>query len=926
MDKRVQKKKNRSLDRYTALIIAMIFIFVGIIAKLAYLQVVKAEDFKEKANLKGIREIPEFAPRGNILDCNGNYLAKNKNSYILIYNEGEESNKEFYTTMEKVFKILAENSESLKDDFQLKTNPFSFQFKAEDDKDKKALEIRFKRDRGLNAEVRNKLVEKKIIEDKEKLTEEDENKINKELLKIPAEQVFYKLVKQYELYRLIDNSQEFCKKMSDKKTDPKKITELLLKKYSLEDIRRYLLIKDTLKMQSFSGYKPVIVANDIKKETAFIFYQRLNELPGIDVTIQPLREYPNKEVGSAFLGYISKINGGISDKYEARGYDVSTDYVGMAGLESAFEDRLKGSKGGRMVKLNTQGRVIHEMGERESYPGQSLQLTINLKLQTIAEKAMDDTTLQLQSEGSNHKDKTDTSNATRGGIVVLDVNTGGVLALVSRPGFDPNDFATPGKFEKQPEIYNKYFNPDLTALGEEYIKKRKLDTSKVSLDTLFPIDTNASTDKKIVRKDFYDVLPKPMFNYALQGFSQPGSTFKPLTAIAGLEEGVIDINTKINDLGEYTNNGYKGKCWALTEQGYTHGEQNVVEALANSCNYFFFDVGDRLNRRAGTVKEDVLAKYAWKFGLGVDPKGNAKKSTGIEIYENFGNTSNLEYIKEQITFYRIDDMVKYLKKKNVDLIVHSEDSEEVRTLKNDILDMCKKRMIDIRSKKEIEFSKELKEALKQVVNKSPQMNGKVTNGDIGAIVTMIIRMTIDANAEIYTPANIYDASIGQGFSRFTPVQLANYMATVVNGGNRYKVHLVDKFLDAKGNVIEQVKPEVVEKVNLKPTTLEAVMKGLEKVTGEGTASYTFGGFPIPNGGKTGSATFNNDQHNFGREAFGVYVGYAPLENPKIAVCVVVYDGAHGGNVAPVAKAIYETYFKDEILSKDPNYQFMYPTN
>jgi len=99
---------------------------------------------------------------------------------------------------------------------------------------------------------------------------------------------------------------------------------------------------------------------------------------------------------------------------------------------------------------------------------------------------------------------------------------------------------------------------------------------------------------------------------------------------------------------------------------------------------------------------------------------------------------------------------------------------------------------------------------------------------------------------------------------------------------------------------------------------------MAKVTEEGTASSTFNGFPISNGGKTGSATFQNNQHDFGREAFGVYAGFAPLENPKIAVCIVVYDGAHGGYVAPVAKAIYETYFKNDILAQNPSYQFMYP--
>jgi len=917
MKKQRERKKKKVFDRYTILFIVMLLIFSGILAQLTYLQVVRAEDYKEKANVKGTREIPEFAPRGKIVDRNNNILATNIKSYILIYNEGDESSKEFFPTMSKVFKVLDENGETLKDDFELKLNPFSFKFKSDDEKVKKDLEVRFKRDRGFNEEIRKKLFPKK-----EKLTEDDENAINKELLKMTPEEVFYKLVKNYQLYKILDESEYSYKEMA--KLDDKKLTELLLKKHSLEDIRRYLIIKDTIKMQSFSGYKPVIVANNIKESTAFIFLQILSDMPGIDVNTQPLRSYPNGELGSAFLGYISKINGGMSDKYEARGYDTSSDYVGMAGLESAFEDRLKGSKGGRIVKLNSQGRVIQELGRRESYPGQNIQLTVDKDVQAVAEKALDDTMKQLQSQGGNHSDGTNTTNATRAGAVVVDVNTGGIIALASRPGFDPNFFSIPGRLDSDKDIYNRYFNTDLVATAEEYIKSRGLDPNKATVDSLFPIDSNASTTKKAVRYDKFDILPKPMYNYATMGFTQPGSTFKPLTAIAGLEEGVIDSNTTINDLGTYTKNNFNGKCWAIIEQGFTHGSQTVVTALQNSCNYFFYEVGDRLMGGVNDVKSDTLAKYAWKFGLGVDPKGNGKKSTGIEIYEDFGFTSNLEYIKSQIPFYKVNEMIAAVKNMNLDLVVHESDSEEIRGIKNNIVDICKKRMIDKKSKSENDFLKELKAQIKQLVSLTPELNGKLTNGDISAISNKIIQFISDGYGEITTPANVYNASIGQGYSRFTPLQLANYMATVVNGGKRYKLHLVDKFSDASGNVIQQVKPEVIEDVKLKPSTVATVIDGMRKVTEEGTASTAFQGFPIENGGKTGSATFQNNQHDVGREAFGVYVGFAPLNNPKIAVCIVVYDGAHGGYVAPVARAIYETYFKNDILAQKPDYQFMYP--
>jgi len=908
-----EKETIRNAKRYTVLIIIMFLIFSALTTKLTLLQIVKGEEYQEKANSSSIREIPEFAPRGNIIDKKGNVLASSTKSYTLIYNETEDNKKSFFDTMTKTFKILDDNGEKTKDDFELKVDPFRFEFRADTDDDKKWAELRFKKDRGFHGDIQKALfnsVDKK-------LTDEESQKVDQELLKITPEQVFYKLVKNYQLYKLIDNSKEADKKY--KNISGQDITkELLDHKYTLEELRKYIVVKDALEMQKYSGYKPVNIAVNIKENTSFIFYQRLSDLPGIDVSTQPLRLYPNGEVGSAFLGYISKIQGNTS-KYEERGYDPSTDYIGMAGLENAFEDRLKGSKGGTIVKLNRQGRVVQELGKRESYPGQNLQLTIDLDIQRVAEQALDKTMQDLQKE-PHHNDGTNTQNANRGAAIVLDVNTGGVLALASRPGYDPNIFSTPGKLDS--ETYKQFFSPDYTAMGKDFIKSRGLDTSKVSLDSLFKIDSRASTKDKVVRQDTYDVFPKPLYNYATLGMTQPGSTFKALTAVAGLETGVITKDSTINDLGVYYNNNVAyGKCWIYNEQGRTHGNLNVIQALAQSCNYYFYEVGNRLRN----VNQGVLADYAWKFGLGVDPKGKQKPATGIEIRENFGQVSNYESDKNIIINLKINQLTADLKKNGLDIEIHQFDSEEVVNLKAKFIDNFKN-FVEFRFKgnfkDEGKFTGDMRKILQELAQKSPISGIEATKGNIEASLKNIAQTCSDGYTEINTPGNIYNAAIGQGYSRFTPLQLANYMATLVNGGHRYKVHLVDKFTDANGEVIEQVQPEVIEDMNLKKDTVAAVINGLRAVNEDGTASYIFNGFPIPNGGKTGSATFNVNQHDFGREAFGVYVGFAPIDKPQIAVAVVIYDGGHGGYVAPVVRAVYEAYFKDQL--KAMNYTFTFP--
>ena len=144
-------------------------------------------------------------------------------------------------------------------------------------------------------------------------------------------------------------------------------------------------------MGSFSGYSNITIANNINRDTAFIVYQQLNDLPGINVTLKPVRYYPYGTLASAVVGYVSTISSSQSESYELRGYDVSTDLIGVSGIESAFEDQLKGTKGGTTVKVNSQGRTTEELFKLESYQGNNVHLTIDKDVQYAAQAALKDT-------------------------------------------------------------------------------------------------------------------------------------------------------------------------------------------------------------------------------------------------------------------------------------------------------------------------------------------------------------------------------------------------------------------------------------------------------------------------------------------------------------------------------------------------------
>ena len=264
----------------------------------------------------------------------------------------------------------------------------------------------------------------------------------------------------------------------------------------------------------------------------------------------------------------------------------------------------------------------NESSSKKAIPGKNVQLTIDANLQYATENALNSEMKTLQSKGTVNG--LNVSNATRGAAVAIDIHTGGILALASLPGYNPNDFSTSqGLTEAQSK---KYFNPDYEKMAKAQGKPQSL------IDYMFPIDTSIKGNTTI-RKDKFDYYPKYLYNYATMSLIPSGSTFKPMTAIAGLETGVINANSTYLDQGQFDIGG--GVIDHFITDGAL-GVVNVVSAIEKSSNPFFMNVGGLLRSKYG---DDILAKYAWGFGLGADPN-SINPGTGIEINENFGQVYN----------------------------------------------------------------------------------------------------------------------------------------------------------------------------------------------------------------------------------------------------------------------------------------------
>ena len=548
-------------------------------------------------------------------------------------------------------------------------------------------------------------------------------------------------------YKTDEDSQKRITALKDKlklddDANENELLNALVKKYKIDvtmsDLEKRTIagVRYEMERSSFSASNPFTFASDIAITTVTTISELGDEFPGVDIDTESKRVYTTPYLASHLLGRVGKIYAEEYAELSAKGYKMN-DYVGKDGIEKAMEDSLRGTDGTKVIERDSMGKVLGVTTLEEPVSGDSIVLTLDKDLQQVAQTSLEQTIKNI-AEGGRYKANREGADACAGAAVVVDVNSGEILASVSAPNYD------------------------LTTYSEAY--------------------NVLATDKML-----------PLFNRAFNGTYAPGSTFKMATGIAGLEEGVINVNTRIVDKGLYTKYpDYKPRCWVYSDYGTTHGSIDVSQALEKSCNYFFYETADIMGI-------EYLNNYCKKLGLG--------EKTGVELSESSGTLAGPEYRKK-----------------------------------------------------------------------------------------------IDA---AWYPGDTLQAAIGQSDNLFTPLQLANYVATIVNGGTRYKTHLVKSVNDSSTGIsVSESTTEVVETLEMKDENYHAIMYGMKLAAQSGTASNLFSYYKVGVGAKTGTASVPSGTAN------GIFVAFAPYEKPEIAICVVVEHGAHGNYVGAVAKAVFDEYFKD----------------
>ncbi len=472
-------------------------------------------------------------------------------------------------------------------------------------------------------------------------------------------------------------------------------------------------------------HQSLLLRKDLDEPTMVAVEERRLDLPGINLRIRPMRAYPIAGMAANLLGYVGEVSQAQLQREEYQDFRPG-ESVGQSGVERRFDAFIRGVDGGEQIEVDARGRALRLVSRTEPRSGSNLLLTIDRRIQEAAETAM---------------------AGKKGTVVAMNPKTGEVLAMVSRPSYDPNLFAQ-------------------RISGEDWQR----------------IATDAN---------------HPLQNRAFQAQYPPGSIFKLIVAIAGLESGAITPDTKYNCVGRFYLGNVKFDDW---KKG-GHGTLDLRGAIVNSCNVYFYQAG----LRTGI---DEIVKVSRAFGLGEAP--------GLGLG---------------------DEAKGHLPK--------------------------------------------------------PHQKGR--------------------GHPPWTAGNTVVSSIGQGMVVTSPMQLLVMVSAIANGGTIYRPWVVKKIVSLSGEVLEEYEPEVIRQVGVKPETLAIIRQGMLGVVEEGTGARSrVPGVAI--GGKTGTAQVvkkGEEKRHADLKDHAWFASFAPVDDPRIAVVVLVENGGFGGLVAaPVAKAVYEAAFQE----------------
>lgn len=903
-------------NRLFVLLAAAAVIFMILVGRLFYMQIVNGEEADASLTSSVTREVTIPAARGNIYDRYGRPLAVNEAAFSVEIDDSitvdyEDADAESVS----LYKKLIKNGYVVGDDLPItKDAPYEFTISSDELEEWKTNIGLTKKQMNYTAEeTLNYLYERFGITDADMTEEEkralvslgininDKNIMITNLimtiesnggeivdeLPISQEQPYYFLLEDEDEILSWKSSVSMSEEELD--YDAEESMQYLIELFGIpENIspsmqRKVAAVRYSLYLQRYKKYQPVTVAREINDEVIAAVEENLDKFPGVSVETESMRVYEDGEIFSNIIGYIRQISDTELQEYSEYGY-TSGDIVGKTGIEKVMELELNGQDGKMLVEVDNMGRKISTLETEAPVSGDDVFLTIDKELQISAYNYLKDAladaiitrlTSELEKDvpvtlkqlftsmiDSNNISVTEVMKAEDGYQKVLKD-----IILAHDPDIDVTD--SEDKTEAKQVLTNAVDNGTISyttliyvmieqgvitaddnykariASGEltpfnviiEKLESGDLEPAETGLEpctgSVVVSDVNSGEVLALVtypsydnnelvntfNNEYYNKLLEdpttPLVNRPLMQKKAPGSTLKMITAIAGLETGVITPDTQIRDKGVFKDAGTPyANCLIYSLNGSTHGYVDVSHALEVSCNYFFYEVGYQLGNDTENPRSlkgiTILDEYYDAFGL--------NSPTGVEIGESAPSMASPSYKEEVIKW------------------------------------------------------------------QNPEATSSQT---------------------AWTSGDTIRAAIGQSVNSFSAASMNKYVATLANGGTRYKMHLLDKVKSSDGTVTEEVEETVENVLEIAPENLEAVYEGMLLVTqgSKGTLRNVFKDFPIDVAAKSGTAEENK---NLSSHVW--FVGFAPYDDPQIAVTVMIpFGDVTGSPAAVVARNVIGEY-------------------
>ena len=637
--------------------------------------------------------------------------------------------------------------------------------------------------------------------------------------------------------------------------------ELCTKYYIPKDLDEEMTVKvlalwQESRMNAYNSM-PCTIAYDVGFETVSEIEVRSLELDGISITEGYSRVYPQGTTASHTIGYVSKISSTALEDYRSQGYPTDA-IVGASGIESSLESQLSPyieyRQGSRTVEVNTRGKVVRELSYTAPVDGNSVQLTIDVDLQNVMREALIDNIEEIREKQENAmtdrwrdrnsetlaqyaEDDREISLANSGALVAMDPNTGRVLGMVSYPDFDLS-----------------YFNGGSISNS---------DWAKIQEGN------------------------DPLYNRAISTKDSPGSIFKMVTALAGLAEGTITLDTRIDDMGAFTmtDSANPAKCWTTNIQN--HQNQTVVEGLAHSCNYFFYTVG---------YYTGVNNIYKWAAALGLTSKTNIElpgETTSFVGNQNMLYDPSLPIDSQQtykplIAANAIRAKIEQIgQERNIEY-----DEERIDEVVKKLLDIA------VSYDTKAEWNQPIREILLYDLNLPENY---IASNYLGNTMVSYIQELF------WTPNETIMLAIGQSITQVSPIAVARYVSAIANGGTVYDAQIVDKIIAPDGTIVLDKEPVIANQIDVDDAYFTAIRKGMEDVTSAedgGTAADYYKDIDYI-AAKTGTS----QRTELDVENNAWQVAYAPKENPVIVVVAYIQNGYSGAYTSPAIIEVINYYLQ-----------------